>query len=443
MKGKRVDRVMKKEVVFHKLRNNILFGAFLLLTLAIFAAPSYAAGPWQASYWNNMNLSGPPAAQRSEATTPDFSWGENSPVPGVVQPNEFSARWVTDQHFDPGQWRFSVRADDGVRLYLDGKLLVDEWHDSTGETYAADVDITTSGAKQIMLEYFDKGGNAGVHLDWQRIGGTVGVNDWTAQYFNNTGVSGSPDYTTGEGGLISHNWGAGSPAPGIINADGFSARYKRSVNLPAGLYRLTVSADDGVKLWMNGQSVIDAWDASGLTSHSADVNWPGGVATFLINYVERGGNALITTGITRLDDGFGGSGGTGGSGGGYGGGTSSGGTGGSGGGYGGGTSSGSTGGSGGGYGGGSSSGGTGGSGGGYGGGTTATPTTGTVNTTAVYLRSGPGTQYEPIGTLTQGTVVQLSGLYQDYWVNVRDPNGLYGWVAAQYLDYNMPVYPSG
>ncbi len=414
---------MKKSSILVIAGSGLVFG-LLVLTLAIFPALSYAAGEWQASYWNNMNMSGPPVLQRIEYETPDVGWGNNSPAPGIVQADEFSARWVSTQHFDPGQWRFSVRADDGVRLWLDGQLLVDEWHDSTGETYARDVDITTTGPKQIMLEFFDKGANAGVHLNWERLGGTVGVNDWRAEYFNNKELSGAPAYVRGEGGLISHNWASGAPIPGIINADNFSARFQRSVNLPAGLYRITATADDGIRIWMNGQPIIDDWNASGTTSHTVDVNWPGGISNFVINYFENTGNALITTGITRLDNGgSGGSGGYPGSGG-----------------------SGSypgSGGSGGGFGGGSSSGGSGGSGGGYGGGTAPAGTTGTVNTTAVYLRSGPGTNFEPIGTLTEGTVVQLSGLYQDYWVNVRDPNGLTGWIASQYLDYNIPVYPAG
>ena len=415
------------------IRNSLLLGALLFLTLALFVAPSYAAGQWQASYWNNIDLSGQPVFQRIEQSTPDVGWGNNSPVPGIVNADEFSARWVSSQHFDPGNWRFSVRADDGVRLWFDGKLIVDQWHASTGETYNVDVDIAESGSKELRLEFFDKGANAGVHLNWERLGGTVGIGGWQAEYFNNPDLYGTPAYVTSEGNVLSHDWGNGSPVPGVIDPDTFSARYTRSINMAAGPYRIKASADDGIRVWVNGQRLINEWTDSGITNYYVDVDLPGGVVNFVVTYYDNTGNALVNMNITRQDGDFGGSGGSGGGFGGAGGSGGSSGSGGSGGGFGGAGGSGGS----------SGSGGSGGGFGGAGGSGGQTPTTGTVNTTAVYMRSGPGTSYEPIGSLTQGTVVELSGLTQDYWVNVRAPNGVYGWVAAQYLDYNMPVYPVG
>ena len=60
------------------------------------------------------------------------------------------------------------------------------------------------------------------------------------------------------------------------------------------------------------------------------------------------------------------------------------------------------------------------------------------------MREGPGTQYAVIAVLQRGTPVVLTGQVSDYWVQVREPTGLVGWVSTSYLDFNnLNVTPSG
>lgn len=404
-----------------------------LLGLLVFAGPTLAQTSWQASYWNNMGLGGAPDYERFEGQTPDYDWGAGSPAPGI-RSDEWSARWIGEPYFEPGLYRFYLRSDDGAKLWVNKQMVIEEWHSASGGTYATDVDINTAGPVHIRIDFYEHKGDAGIHLNWERLGNVATQGPIKAEYFNNTDLSGSPVFVHNEGPGLFHNWGNGSPAAGVVNSDEFSARYTQTMNLTPGLYRFTAKSDDGFRFWIDNQLVIDKWHDADGTTVTSEIYLPGGIHNFMVHYYENAGNALVSLTMTKVAE----SGGSGGSGGGYGGGdTSSGGSGGSGGGYGGGTdTSGDSGGS------GSSSGG---SGGGYGGGSVvAVPipppanSTATVNTTALAMRAGPGPEYEQINTLNGGEVVTLSGRYDGNWVHVFTMNNFAGWVNSSYLSYNAP-----
>jgi hypothetical protein len=90
---------------------------------------------------------------------------------------------------------------------------------------------------------------------------------------------------------VDHDWGAGSPAPGTINADQFSALWTRTVNLPPQTYRFSLTVDDGARLWVNGHKLIDVWYDQAATTHTADMHLSGDV-TIRLEYYENGGFAV-------------------------------------------------------------------------------------------------------------------------------------------------------
>lgn len=119
----------------------------------------------------------------------------------------------------------------------------------------------------------------------------AGSNDCTAQ-----GTSSIPAIYTG----LNKNWGAGVPTDGSGNPipgmppDCFSAVFTASnVNFAAGLYEFTIVADDGVRLYLNNDLVIDDYGITGLRQRSTIVNLTGGVYTVVVDYVEYTGNAVI------------------------------------------------------------------------------------------------------------------------------------------------------
>jgi len=275
----------------------------LFLALFLFSAvgaqqpgPQHSDPNWQASYWNNMTLSGTAVLQRSEANL-DYDWGAGSPAPGTVNTDQFSARWTRYVDFTAGTYRFSATADDGIRVWLDSELIINDWSDHVARTTTADRTVT-AGHHLLTVEYYENGGQAVARFSWAPH---VVIANWRGEYFNNTTLSGTPTLVRDDA-QINFSWGNGSPAPGTINSDGFSARWTRSLNLPAGNYRFTVTVDDGVRLWVNNHLLIDVWQIQSVRNYSGDIYLPGGPVPVTMEYYENAGLAVaqLTWSTTTL-----------------------------------------------------------------------------------------------------------------------------------------------
>ena len=122
---------------------------------------------------------------------------------------------------------------------------------------------------------------------------------WTAQYYNNMTLSGSPVLTRSEQDIsYIDNSGGLSPGPGVI-ADGFSARWTRTQNFPAGTYLIRMKVDDGGRFYIDGNLVLDAWIAQGATPYSINYNLGAGTHTFELDYYEQGGPGWATLDYTN------------------------------------------------------------------------------------------------------------------------------------------------
>lgn len=121
----------------------------------------------QAAYFNNGALEGAPALTRVDPTI-DFDWGWNSPGKELNM-SHFSARWAaylkSPVSFPRG---FAIRADDGVRLFVDGKLLLDTWDNSEGlKTYQVPFPGEANRIYEVRLEFRQGDGNSAVALGFQ------------------------------------------------------------------------------------------------------------------------------------------------------------------------------------------------------------------------------------------------------------------------------------
>ena len=128
------------------------------------AATSCPLGQYQAEYFNNRTFSGTPALRRCEASI-NNSWGGGGPGSGVNVDN-FSARWTGRHSFAAGSHTFTARADDGIRVWLDGAQIIDGWKDQGATTYTA-TRALTAGEHEVKVEYYENGGDAVAQLRWQ------------------------------------------------------------------------------------------------------------------------------------------------------------------------------------------------------------------------------------------------------------------------------------
>ncbi|NLE76812.1 MAG: hypothetical protein GX605_08685, partial [Chloroflexi bacterium] len=209
----------------------------------------------------------------------------------AIPADRFSVRWTRQLSLPAGNYRFTVRADDGVRLWVNNHLLVDAWKDQAA-TYTVDLYLP-GGAAPVKMEYYENAGAALAQLTWAPAGGATPPppeQAWRGEYFNNPWLSG-PAALVRDDAEINFNWGNGSPASWAIPADRFSVRWTRQLSLPAGNYRFTVRADDGVRLWVNSQLVIDAWKDQ-VAAYTVDLYLPGGAAPVKMEYYENAGGAL-------------------------------------------------------------------------------------------------------------------------------------------------------
>jgi hypothetical protein len=98
---------------------------------------------------------------------------------------------------------------------------------------------------------------------------------------------------------IDFNWGNGSPAPGVINADAFFVHWTGQFDLPAGWYRFMLTVDDGARLWVNDHLLIDAWRDQAAQTYNRDIYLPGGLIPITLDYFENTGNAVVQLAWTQ------------------------------------------------------------------------------------------------------------------------------------------------
>jgi hypothetical protein len=241
---------------------------------------------WRGEYWSNRSLAGSAVLVRNDAAI-DFNWGQGSPALGVVADN-FSARWERSLHFDAGTYRFHAVVDDGVRLWVDGELLIDGWYDGSRRELVAERAIAW-GAHTVQVQYYEHADEALIRVWWEVVP-SPSYPDWKGEYWANPDLSGTPDLVRNDG-AIDFNWGTGAPALGLPTDD-FSSRWSRWVDFQAGAYRLYAQADDGIRCYLDGSLVLDEWhDSVADEVYMVDLVLSG-PRRLIVEYFERSGGAL-------------------------------------------------------------------------------------------------------------------------------------------------------
>ncbi|MHC4703405.1 MAG: PA14 domain-containing protein, partial [Planctomycetota bacterium] len=123
-------------------------------------------GGVKGQYFQGMTPAGIPALTRIDPQI-DFSWGDPGGPDASVGDDNFSARWTgeveavfTETH------TFYTSSDDGVRLWIDGQQLINNWTDHGTTENSGKIDLVAGNTYSLVMEYYENGGGAVARLLW-------------------------------------------------------------------------------------------------------------------------------------------------------------------------------------------------------------------------------------------------------------------------------------
>lgn len=121
---------------------------------------AYVTG-FAGQYFSGTNFERLLAVQVDE--TVDFNWGNGAPIPESPDDN-FSVRWsgiFTAPHASgTNDYEFSVRTNDGVRLYANGELVINDWSSHAPTTFTYNRSMNSGEELRLTIEYYEGTGTA-------------------------------------------------------------------------------------------------------------------------------------------------------------------------------------------------------------------------------------------------------------------------------------------
>ena len=148
----------------------------------------------------------------------------------------------------------------------------------------------------MVVEYYENGGGAEARLSIAGPpppGPTCAAGEFSTQWYTNTSLSGTPVAQTCDT-AVDYDWGTGAPDVPGVPADGFSVRWSRTIDVAqAAPYTFTATSDDGVRVYVDGVPVIDAWFDQAPTTYTGTVTLQPGPHDVRIEYYEGAIGAFI------------------------------------------------------------------------------------------------------------------------------------------------------
>ncbi|MCB0836174.1 MAG: PQQ-dependent sugar dehydrogenase, partial [Bacteroidetes bacterium] len=119
----------------------------------------------QGEYYDNSNLTNLKLTRID--TEIDFYWGTSSPDTNFIGDNSYSVRWTGQvMPIYNETYTFYTNSDEGVRLYVDGVLIIDKWVNQGPTEWTGNIALTAGQKVDITLEYYEASGISLVELYW-------------------------------------------------------------------------------------------------------------------------------------------------------------------------------------------------------------------------------------------------------------------------------------
>jgi len=119
---------------------------------------------WTGQYYNNDSFSGSPAITRIDSSI-NFDFGNDPAIDGFTDEDNFSIRWTGTQSIAAATYVFSATVDDGVRVTIDGTVVIDQLGATGLNTFQATVALS-GDSHSITVEYVEQEDDAQISFSW-------------------------------------------------------------------------------------------------------------------------------------------------------------------------------------------------------------------------------------------------------------------------------------
>jgi|GEM_PF-656371 len=199
-----------------------------------------------AQYWNNVDFAGTPVASQVEPNV-NYPYSTGGFGPSGVYPTAYSTRW-TGYIIAPvsGNYTFKTLSDDGIRLWINGNLVLNDWSNHVTATDSSGlVNLTAGQIYPINLEYYQGLGGTQAQLEWSYPGQSTQI--IPASQFLTANISGQTVAGTGNPISFTNITGAGTYQVIATNATGcqtiMSGSASVSLNPLPNIYPVTTSTN--------------------------------------------------------------------------------------------------------------------------------------------------------------------------------------------------------
>jgi hypothetical protein len=271
---------------------------------------NYYSAPGTAPVYGN------PVGTRTDANI-DFPWSLGAPGVGGLGVDSFAVIWRGQITIPTeGTWFFTTVCDDGSRLWIDGRIIVNNWVDQ-GPVPVEGSMFLTAGKHDIVMDFYENGGGAHAQLFWRGPG--IGSNTivpasaLSLPQARNTGILGRYYFTAAGGPPVFGSMGAsridnsinfgfgGDPIlGGVGDPDRFAVRWVGKIFIPnSGSWVLSTYSDDGARLFIdtnadgNMEMIVDRWvNQGGTLVDSPTMLLGAGFYNIAMDFYEDGGGEV-------------------------------------------------------------------------------------------------------------------------------------------------------